>query len=68
MDCSPPDSFAHGIFQARVWEWKKKNEYGSGLPFSSTGDLPNLGIKSESPTLPGGFFTTEPPGKPLGKA
>ena len=21
MDCSLPGSFAHGIFQARVWEW-----------------------------------------------
>ena len=21
MDCSPPGSFVHGIFQARVWEW-----------------------------------------------
>ena len=21
MDCSPPGSFAHGIFQARVLEW-----------------------------------------------
>ena len=21
MDCSPPDSSAHGIFQARVLEW-----------------------------------------------
>ena len=21
MDCSPPDSFAHGVFQARVLEW-----------------------------------------------
>ena len=21
MDCSPPDSFVHGIFQARILEW-----------------------------------------------
>ena len=21
MDCSPPGSSVHGIFQARVWEW-----------------------------------------------
>ena len=27
-------------------------------------DLPGLRIKSMSPTLAGGFLTTEPPGKP----
>ena len=27
-------------------------------------DLPGLGIKLVSPVLAGGFFTTEPPGKP----
>ena len=39
-------------------------EYWSGLPFPSPRDLPNTGIKCESPTFSGGFFTTEPPGKP----
>jgi len=37
------------------------------LPFPSPGDLPNLGIKSVSPTVAGGFFTPEPPGKPTYK-
>ena len=41
-----------------------RQEYWSGLLFSSPGDLPNPGIKSVSPALAGGFFTTEPPGKP----
>ena len=41
-----------------------RHEYWSGLPFSSLGDLPNPGIKSTSPALAGGFFATEPPGKP----
>ena len=44
-------------------------EYLSGLPFRSLGDLPNPGIEPESPVSPalaGGFFTTEPPGKPQG--
>ena len=44
-----------------------RQEYWSGLPFPSLGDLPNPGIKSAypaSPALAGGFFTTEPPGKP----
>ena len=35
------------------------------LPFPSPGDLPNLGIEPASPALAGGFFTTEPPGKPF---
>ena len=40
----------------------------SGLPFPPTGGLPDSGIKSSSlasPALAGGFFTTEPPVKPL---
>ena len=36
----------------------------SGLPFPSPGDIPDPGIKPVSPTLAGGFFTAEPPGKP----
>ena len=43
-----------------------RQEYQSGLPFSSPGDLPNPGIKLMSPASPalvGGFLTTEPPGK-----
>ena len=34
-----------------------RQEYWSGLPFPSFLPFP-------SPTLAGGFFTTEPPGKP----
>jgi len=37
-----------------------RQEYRSGLPFPSPGDLPNSGIKPASPALAGGFFTTEP--------
>ena len=36
-----------------------RQEYWSGLPFLS----PHPGIEPASPTLAGGFFTTEPPGK-----
>ena len=39
--------------------------YWSGLPFPSLGDPPNLGIKPASPALAGGFFITEPSGKPV---
>ena len=41
-----------------------RREYWSGLPFPFPGDLPYPGIKPVSPTLAGGFFTFEPPGKP----
>ena len=47
-----------------------RQEYWSGLPFPTPGDLSNPGIKpksSVSPALAGGFFTTEPPGKPISK-
>ena len=45
-----------------------RQEYWSGLPFPTPGDLSNPGIKPEDPVAPaeaGGFFTTEPPGKPM---
>ena len=41
-----------------------RQEYCNGLPFPSPGDLPGSGIKPMWPALAGGFFTTEPPGKP----
>ena len=41
-----------------------RQEHWSGLPFSSPGDDPNLGIEPISPAFAGGFLTTEPPGKP----
>ena len=40
-------------------------EYWSGLRIPPPEDLPDPGIKRVSPALAGGFFTTEPPGKPL---
>ena len=42
-----------------------RQEYWSGLPFSSSGDLPNPGIEPQFPALAGRFFTTEPLGKPI---
>ena len=38
-----------------------RQEYWSGLPFLSPGDLPDPGIELQFPTLAGRFFTTEPP-------
>ena len=40
-----------------------RQEYWSGLPFPSPGDLPNLGIKSGSPALEAEALPSEPPGK-----
>ena len=42
-----------------------KQEYWSELPFPSPEDLPHPGLEPTSPALAIGFFTTEPPGKPL---
>ena len=41
-----------------------RQEYWSGFPFPSPGDLPDPGIKSASPAVAGKFFTTETLGKP----
>jgi len=41
-----------------------KQEYWSGLPFPSPGDLPNLGIEPTSPALQVDSLPSEPPGKP----
>ena len=50
--------------QAPLFMGLPRQEQCSGLPFPSPGDLPNPGIKLESPALAGGFFTMEPPRKP----
>ena len=42
-----------------------KQEYWSGLPFPSPGNLPDPWTEPTSPDLAGGFFTTVPPGKPI---
>jgi len=39
-------------------------EYCTGLPFSSPGDLPDPGIEPGSPALQADFLLSEPPGKP----
>ena len=55
IDCSLPGSSVPGIFQ----------EYWSELPLPSPEDLLNPGIELMAPALAGGFFTAEPPGKPI---
>ena len=44
-----------------------RQEYWSGLPFPSPGDLPGPGIEPVSPVLAGQFFTTAPLLKPQNK-
>ena len=41
-----------------------RQEYWSGLPFPSPGNLPDSGIEPWSPTLQADGLTSEPPGKP----
>ena len=40
-----------------------RQEYWSGLPFPSPGDLPDPGIEPGSPALQADVLTSEPPGK-----
>ena len=56
-----PQTIAH---QAPLSTGFPKQEYWSGLPFPTPGDLPVTVIKSMSPALASIFFTTEPRGKP----
>ena len=44
-----------------------RQEYWSGLPLPSPGDLPDPGIEPGSPALEADALTAEPPGKPLKK-
>ena len=41
-----------------------RQEYWSGLPFPTLGDLPNPEIEPDSPALKSDSLPTEPPGKP----
>ena len=53
--------------QAPLFMEFSRQEYWSGLSFSTPGDLPDPGIKpmsAASPVLAGKLFTTAPPGKP----
>ena len=48
MECSPPGSSVHGIFQARILEW---------VAISFSRDLPHPRIEPESSALAGRLFT-----------
>ena len=69
-------SFSHALLfvtlgtaahQAPLSTGFSRQEYSSGLPHPSPGDLPDPGIKPvslASSASPGGFLTVMPPGKP----
>ena len=42
-----------------------RQEYLSGLPFPSPGDLPDPGLELRSPALQADALPSEPPGKPI---
>ena len=56
MNCSPPGSSVHGILQARTLEWV-------AFPFSRGCSRPR--DWNHISCIAGGFFTTEPPRKPI---
>ena len=49
-------------YQASLSMGFSRQEYWSGLPFPSPGDLPDTGIEPGSPTLEADTLTSEPPG------
>ena len=51
-------------YQAHLSMEFSREEYWSGLPFPSQGDLPDPGIECRSPALQADALPSEPPGKP----
>ena len=58
--CDPIDYIAR---QAPLSMEFSRQEYWSGLPFPSPGDLPDTGIEPRSPTLQADSLSFEPAGK-----
>ena len=56
MDCNPPGSSVHEIFQARILEWV-------AISFSRGSSQPR--DRTRVSCIAGRFFTTEPQGKPI---
>ena len=50
-------------YQAPLCMGFSRQQYWSGLPFPSPGDLPNSGIEPGSPALQADTLSSEPPGK-----
>ena len=58
--CDPTDV----AYQAPPSMGFSRQEYWSGLPLPSPGDLPDPGIEPGSPAFQADALTSEPPGKP----
>ena len=52
------DSATHGLEPTRLLRQFSRQEYWSGLPFPSPGDLPHPGIEPRSPTLQADALTS----------
>ena len=61
--CDPMD-WEPGALQAPPSMKFSRQEYWSGLPFPSPGDLPDPEIKPRSPALQADSLSSEPPWKP----
>ena len=61
MSDSVPWTAAH---QAPLTMEFSRQEWWSGLPFPSPGDLPDPGVESRSSVLQADSLPTEPPGQP----
>ena len=59
-DSATPWTVSH---QAPLSMGFSRQEYWSGLPYPSPGDLPKPGIKPGSPALPADSLPSESPGK-----
>ena len=68
-----PCCFSHALLSATPWTAAhqaplsmgfSRQEYWSGLPGPSPGNLPNPGVKTVSPALQADSLPLEPPGKP----
>ena len=60
------DSFAIPLtiaYQASLSMGFSRQEYWNGVPFPSSGDLPDPGIEPRSPALQADALPSEPPGK-----
>ena len=55
IDCGPQFPLSIGF---------SRQEYWSGLPFPTLGDLPNSRVELRSPALQADSLSSEPPGKP----
>ena len=65
IDYNPPGSSVHGIVQALAGQNARVDCQTSRLLDSFFRGLLDSRIEPASPALEGGFFTTEPPEKPI---